>query len=332
MLDDLTNSEPIFVVGMNGSGTTMLLDCLDSHPELYGFRRETKVIPYFIASLETYGDLSVDKNFRRLWDDFRSIPDFRHVNKGVTPPLPENWRDSPRNLAAVIDHFFQYFAASTVKSRWCEKTPMHALHIVELGSLFSRAKFIHIIRDGRACAASFHRRWGHTPELTIFRWKHVVREAQRQGNLVESRYFELKYEDLTRDPDMWMMKICNFLSIPFHEEILKPSRSRPVTTGSEELQIIVKEDIWRMYFSDKKLLGLEDIAGSTLDDLGYETNNSTGDKEPNRLMRRFWLCKDYLRLGIAEFRNILLGRGKKSWRFFFEKIIRSIRQRTTTKY
>jgi len=159
-----------------------------------------------------------------------------------------------------------------------------------------------------------------------------VIEAQRQGNLVEGRYFELKYEDLTRDPDMWMMKICNFLSIPFHEEILKPSRSRPVTTGSEELQIIVKEDIWGKYFSDRILLRLEDIGGSTLDKLGYETNNPAGDKEPNLTLRRLWLCKDYIKLGIAEFRNILPGRGKKSWRFFFEKIIRSIRQRTTTKY
>jgi len=129
-----------------------------------------------------------------------------------------------------------------------------------------------------------------------------------------------------------MKRICDFLNIPFHEKILKPSRPRPVTTGSDDLQIVVKEDIWRMYFSDRKLLRLEDIAGRTLDNLGYETNNPAGDTEPHPTMRRLWLYRDYLKLGIAEFRNILLGKGKKSWRLLFEKIVGSIRQRKTTKY
>ena len=40
----MTDSEgPIFVVGMNGSGTTMLADSLGQHPGLYVFPFESKL-------------------------------------------------------------------------------------------------------------------------------------------------------------------------------------------------------------------------------------------------------------------------------------------------
>ena len=53
-------ANPVFVVGMNGSGTTMLLDCLNNHPKLFGFRGETKIIPHYISSLNKYGEYSVE--------------------------------------------------------------------------------------------------------------------------------------------------------------------------------------------------------------------------------------------------------------------------------
>ena len=164
MSSPIVTSEPVFVVGMNGSGTTMLLDCLDNHPDLFGFRRETKIIPYFIQSAGKYGDLSDDKNFRKMWDDFRSISFFKYVNNGKIVPLPKSWKDAPRSAAGIIDCTLSYFAEKDGKHRWCEKTPMHAQHICLLADSFPNAKFIHIIRDGRACAASFHRRWGYKPE------------------------------------------------------------------------------------------------------------------------------------------------------------------------
>jgi hypothetical protein len=45
---------PIFVLGMNGSGTTMLLDLLSKHSEIYGFRGETKVLPYLVKTFGTF--------------------------------------------------------------------------------------------------------------------------------------------------------------------------------------------------------------------------------------------------------------------------------------
>jgi hypothetical protein len=330
--EDLNKQGPVFVVGMNGSGTTLLLDCLDNHSELYGFRRETRILPYFINALGQYGDLDDDAKFLQLWEDFRSSPDFRLANSGQLPPIPENWRELPRTLATVVDQVFMYFAKQSGKSRWCEKTPMHALHISSIRQLFPNAKFLHVIRDGRSCAASFHRRWKHTPELTLYRWKNVLTEARRQGKEAPKQYFELKYEDLIEDSERWMRQICNFLSLPFEESVLTPSRKRPVTTGSVELKIVSKQPTWRVYFSDQKLRRLEDIGGKVLRDLGYEPIFEAGDSDPAAPWRKYWLYRDYLRLGISDMKDILTGKSKSSWKELFARVKVSIRQRITTKY
>lgn len=325
-----TDSSPIFVVGMNGSGTTMLLDCLDNHPELYGFRRETKIIPYFIATLGKYGDLNNDDNFRRLWDDFRHVPHFRHVNNGIVPPLPDNWRETPRSLASVIDGVFSFFSSMEGKKHWCEKTPMHAQHITSLAKLFPHARFIHIIRDGRASAASFYRRWRYKPELTIYRWKHVVREARMQGATVSDRYMEVFYEKLTSDPETWMKKICEFLQIPFTDKVLSVSRTRTFT-GSAEKSIVSNAEKWRNDFDDKMIQRLEKIAGKTLAELGYSTANPHAEQDPPNFVVKSWLYKDYVRSGFGMLWREMTGQNGK-WDDFSTRILNAIRQRLTTKY
>ena len=153
---------PVFLVGMNGSGTTMLLHSLGNHPDLYGCKRETRVLPYFIAHLHRYGTLGDDGNFLRLMRDIYALRAFRQLNGGHPVPLPEDWATMPRDLASIVDTAFRYFAVREHKKRWADKTPMHALHITALARLFPSARFVHVIRDGRDSAASFHRRWHRT--------------------------------------------------------------------------------------------------------------------------------------------------------------------------
>ena len=40
----------VFIVGMNGSGTTMMLDHLDHHPNLFGFGMETYILPHYLIN------------------------------------------------------------------------------------------------------------------------------------------------------------------------------------------------------------------------------------------------------------------------------------------
>lgn len=294
--------EQIFIVGMNGSGTTMLLDCLNNHPDLYGFRGETRVIPYFISKLGKYGDLNIDSNFFNLLNDFRHVPIFVSCNDGIPPPLPDNWKTLERSLGSAINSVFRYFAAQDNKVRWCEKTPMHAMHITSIAKIFPNSKFIHVIRDGRDCAASFHRRWGYSSKRTISRWKKVIPIAQSQGNLIGDRYLEITYENLTENPELWMGTICDFLSAEFNEKVLYLSRNQK-HSGSSNQKISVNKERWRSYYSEHSIKILESIAGKQLHSLGYSCKNRSGDRDPHSLESLLWAMKDYVRAIARELKS-----------------------------
>jgi Sulfotransferase family len=327
-------SAPVFVVGMNGSGTTMLLDSLGRHPALYAFPKETRLIPFLMSRVSSYGDLRVDANFQRLWDDVRGLAVFRETNGNAPIPLPEGWRDYPRSLAATLDAIFGYFAARENKHRWCEKTPQHVQHLLTLSKQFPAAKFIHVIRDGRDCAVSFHRRWLRRPELTIFRWKKVVAIGREQGRqLGTDRYLETRYEDLTTQPERSLRLICAFLAEDFDEATLEsaqPYLQSADTEGRRGLQ--ANSGKWQSYFSPRLQQRLERIAGRTLASCGYVTQCPDCDANVPGWKRRYWSAAEAVAQYRREIWRKLNGELERPWRVILIKPLNALRQRRHNEY
>lgn len=325
-ITDIRSEKPVFIVGMNGSGTTMLLDHLNNHPELFGFRLETRVLPHFIGKLPGYGDLCIDNNFLKMWNEMRVAHPFVVANARKPVPLPDDWREMKRGVADVFDRIMMHFAMGAGKARWCEKTPMHVLHITKLSELFPDARFIHTIRDGRECAASFFRRWGYNPQRTMFRWKNVVREGRRQGNLLGDRYLEVRYNDLTSDPESGMKRICEFVSVDYDPDVLKSSRYRPQMSGSEGADISRNPAKYRQYFNDTTVDRLESIGGSTLAELGYDTRYPDANEDPSAWRIKQWTITDYCRQGLYESKEIFRNRRKNPVRMILGRVRTALMQ------
>jgi hypothetical protein len=323
----ITCTDPVFVVGMHGSGTTMLLDHLNSHPGLYGFPLETKILPYYLRRQSRFGGLEDDVKFLNLFDEIRAAFPFRIMNGGLPVHLPADWRDLPRTPAAVFDRLMTCFASRENKTRWCEKSPMHVMHIAELARAWPGAQFIHIIRDGRDCAASFHRRWGYTPEATICRWKRCIRAGREQGPpLGEQRYIEVRYEALTAHPEPELRRICRYLRVDFTDALLASSRSAKRVRGLDSKNIRPNDRSHTDHFSAMQCDRLERIAGSMLANLGYSTQHPLSDKDPPSAKLRLWSFRDRLRVGaFAVFEKLSTGRGP-SWNLMIKKLQRSLRQ------
>lgn len=323
----------VFVVGMNGSGTTMLLDCLGRHPDLFAFPVETRLIPWLLTNRERYGDLSDDQNFERLWKEVLAIPAFRKVNEDEPLPLPSDWKDCKRTIPAVIDHILSSMARDAGKRIWCEKTPQHAQHIALLAEAFPNAVFIHMIRDGRDCAASFQRRWGRTPQLSIYRWKKVVSTADDQGRaLGGGRYLEIKYEEITAEPEPWLRVACNFLGLPFDREVLTSSAPylKKSAAGTQTLQ--PNSGKWRSRFSGLTIRSLESIAGSTLAEFGYPTGRPDADRDPSPVRIKSWMVRDTLRQFTREVRLKATGQLTRSWSTILRRPLSAIRQGRANHY
>ncbi len=326
--------EPVFVVGMNGSGTTMLLDCLGRHPALYAFPKETRLIPYLMARQDSYGDLGVDANFRALWDDVRNLAVFREVNGHVPVPLPEDWTSHPRSLAAILDAVFCHFANQHAKRRWCEKTPQHVQHLLALAEMFPAARFVHVIRDGRDCAVSFHRRWKRQPELTVFRWKKVVSLGRAQGlRLGAARYLEVRYEDLTAAPEVSLRRICQFLGLEFNPAVLYSAQPYLQASSSGRRGGLLRNSgKWRSYFKPPTVERLEHIAGATLASCGYATRYPDADIDVSNWRRRFWSMRETVREYSREVWRKLNGEIERPWRVILVKPVNALRHRQHNVY
>jgi len=186
---------PIFVVGCQRSGTTMLRLMLDSHSRI-SCGPETR----FLADLERI----VGADWKRL------------AQYGFTQ---EEWLE---RIATFFDGIQSDYAASRGKARWADKSPRYALSLDFVTRLFPDAQVVHVIRDGRDVAVSHRKRFGYWSSVkSSVKWPRYIAAARLAGaGLPADRYHELRYEDLVTDGEKTLRTLFEFLEEPWEPAVL----------------------------------------------------------------------------------------------------------------
>lgn len=327
LLGESMDNRPIFIVGMNGSGTTMLNDCLGNHPNLYAFPRETRILPYYINNMHKYGDLNNLANRRKLSRDLGNAFAFRKANGNKQVVLNDQDLSKP-GFANVVDSLYTYFSKPKGKIRWVDKSPMYVNHIGLLANFFPNAKFIHIYRDGREVAQSFHRRWKKNPAHSIFKWKKVIQQGHRDGlRLGTKRYIEIKYENLTHRPEYTMKLLCRFLDIDFYPVMLI-SKGSQMEDSIKTNKIVENSGKWKTYFSSSTIKKLENIAGKQLEKLGYNPSSIYSDYDPPLLQLKYWALLNNINMTIIIFQK----GGFSILPNYLRRVLAALRQTKTNPY
>jgi hypothetical protein len=293
-----------FVVGCVRSGTTLLQRMLDSHPQLaVGY--DCHFIPQAIRRLDTGVDPPMT---RELLDEVRSFPRFARL--GLPEAAVERAAAGARRYSEFVGAVYAAFGAMHRKALAGEKAPGYVRHMEQLHALFPRARFIHLIRDGRDVALSV-RDWGKGParlELareepiatTALWWRRDILAGRRGGELVgPQRYMEVRYEALVRDPESALRALADFLDLPFDDRMVnyhegradpRPGRSAKAawlapTSGLRD---------WRGQMSRGDLERFEALAGDVRDMLGYEPGPVPGpDAQAAAARCRGWWEREY---------------------------------------
>ena len=324
-----TKKGPVFIVGMNGSGTTMLADSLGFHTGLYVLPMESKVLPYYLEHQDNFGDLSTLSARRKLSDTLGRSKYFWQSNNKKNVVLRDEELSEPY-FSGVVNALYRHLAHQQGKVRWSDKSPINTQHILSLAGVFKDSQFIHIIRDGRDAAQSFHRRWNYEPLHTITRWKHIVIEGMRQGSALEAgRYMEVSYEALTTDPEPVMRQVCEFLGIEFQDVVLRSSMRYmdPFNKSAESGKMISNSGKWKSYYSPRQIVDIETIAGEFLSSLGYIVTNH-GNVDPHPIRLGYWRIHD----GIGVVVRFLTQYGLGAIPLLMRHIGVSIRQWASAKY
>ncbi|MGH2760583.1 MAG: sulfotransferase family protein [Actinomycetota bacterium] len=225
----MADDTPIFVVGFQRSGTTLMQALLGAHsriaapPEMhFSFR-----IARFAKS---YGDLTDDDVLRRVVEEALNPPADLFADCGFdVDVIVERIKRGERTMRGVLEAIMGDFTERHGKARWSEKSPGQSVAQVE--SLFPDATIIHIVRDPRdVIASSLATPWTLSGAHALaHRWRAFTLDNVRRGlRAGPARFLQLRYEDLTRDPEPVLRVVFAFLGETFEPEILtNPKLRRP---------------------------------------------------------------------------------------------------------
>ena len=162
---------PIFMIGAERSGTTLVMVMLGCHPRI----SVPEVVWYysrFRPYLHTYGDLSQDANFRTLAEEmvFGLKTPFwgMKVNpRTIVDEILSSVRE--RSFAGLYCAMFERYAKQDGdKPRWGEKTPYNLFFIKEIKEDFPNAQFIFIDEGRTRCKRGLH-------PIGIWAYQHLLR-------------------------------------------------------------------------------------------------------------------------------------------------------------
>jgi hypothetical protein len=275
---------PIFIVGCPRSGTTLLQQMLDAHPEV-AITPETHFMRLFWKYRDEYGNLKEDTHYQRLLADLVARPEFAEMGLSTPAFLEAAWQIE-RRYAALFQLLLQQFAHQRNVAVVGEKTPSHVHYLADMQNFFPSARFVHIVRDPRAVVNSLQSvPWlkGSPSRIARF-WRNHVRAARSCPKPVKARLFTLYYEQLVREPQRVLQALCDFLQLPFNPAMLtyyqRSENSVNVTREPWKVKAIQPLDQlsierWRNDLSAAQVAEIEASAYFEMRYRGYQLENST---------------------------------------------------------
>ncbi|MDP3462855.1 MAG: sulfotransferase [Bacteroidales bacterium] len=276
-----------FILSRPRTGSTLLRTLFDAHPNI-------QIPPecQFIVNLHPkYGK-------RNYWNHDNILEFVDDLEKQF---LFDSWKldieklkDSLTRLAGPLDyatlckavylHYQSLFAKG--KIFWIgDKNPGYALYIEQLRSIFPDAKFIHLTRDYRDNYHSLARVEFELPiiSLTTYKWKYFYRKITSAAEQLSDDFTTIRYEDLVKQPETEMKRLCQFLGIDydpgilrFHEkrdEFLKIYPEAMVNRIHASLMHPVSDNktgIWRTKLSEREIRIADYVVGTYGQMAGYD--------------------------------------------------------------
>ena len=225
-----TDARPVFVCGLERSGTSTLQLALSRHPALFPVR-------------DVYETFAFTQPQRLLEDPMpgmaraylggpKHAQQFRVLAAELAPA------DGPLPDADLIRLFFHYAAHRSYPGRQpLEKTPGHVRRIPLMLRLFPQARVIACTRDPVEIVASYRKRlakeraqgkppesWGwldKTPEQLVQHFRQTSQRLAEAAQTHPGQVFVCPYAWLTAAPEDALHRLCAFAGLPYDPALLQ---------------------------------------------------------------------------------------------------------------
>jgi hypothetical protein len=209
---------PIFITGLDRSGTSLLYALLSSHPNIAMYRR-TNFWHYFY---QRFGDLANEENFEACLDTLIHYDRLQTLNLNPNRIRSDFWKGET-TYGSLLTLMLRPQAEKEDKSRWGDKSLRCEQYAGGIFKEFPEARIIQIIRDPRDRYASVLKRYKVNrgkAGANIGRWLYSALLGNRNVRRYPNRYRVIRYESLVTNPVSSLKEICHFLEEPYSEDML----------------------------------------------------------------------------------------------------------------
>ncbi|MCA9302855.1 MAG: sulfotransferase [Phycisphaerales bacterium] len=258
--------QPVFLVGAERSGTTMLRLMLDHHPRIAWLNE----FEYAVDLVADNGQTPELGNYAKWLRQHRI---FKATGFVIDPSL---------GYQQLVHSFLEQRRESRGKPIIGATVHRHFDRLIDL---FPGARFIHLIRDPRDVAPSVIKMgWAGNVYAACTPWV----EAERVWDSIEKRiepdrFVQIRYEELLAHPDRELAKACALMGVEFDEAMLDfhehTSYQPPDASASQR---------WKKTLKSREVMLVESRCAEILQRRGYECINE--HPSPPSSLGRVWLA------------------------------------------
>ena len=297
----------VFLLGAGRSGTTLLYKMLSIHRNVAYLSNYQNRYPnwpalaylqYMLNQFPEYKRRTWFKehgnayfNERRVWlhsmvptpSEAESV----YASCSIPRTPVDDYRLQPQAAKCLQDRFERIRRISRGEVLLTKRTANNR-RVSILKQIFPDAKYIHLIRDGRAVAYSLlNVSWwnshvlywaGKSPqqmaaegfnslELAARNWVEEMGALEQGTALIQSsRLLEVRYDELLHNPCEQLQRILNFMEVTTEKDTT-------YWKSIESLHLAPKQEAWIRNWTDSELRLVQNLQGDTLRRWGFEINN-----------------------------------------------------------
>lgn len=221
-IEQLRKIPMVFIVGFGRSGTSLLQELMNAHPHIIG-------PPEYSFIIYLYPRFGNKKNWSK-----QDVLDF--VDALYYRPVFSLWNINRQQLnekllsiAGEADYplmcktvFHQMANGKENIMVFCDKNPENSLFIETLLKVFPNARFLHMVRDPRDNVNSQNKSFRKKNIYLIAqRWLGYNKAIEKVKQRMPEKFYTVFYEKLVTNTEATMRAVCEFLKVPYSEEMIE---------------------------------------------------------------------------------------------------------------
>lgn len=296
---------PIFILGCTKSGTTLMRNLFEGHPDLfivpfeshyfqitkhwvsyYHRRTQPQILTFDEKKLELFKWMSKMNTIKNHLAD-----GFIHgsLNLKLVEELFEETKvNSERELFDLYINAIQlgiFRGKGMVDVNFVEKSVENAEFVQEILRIYPRARFVHILRNPYSNLVAIRKYAAIQQGIGMKKFPRLKSSLQSmytsyyflyKNKKMIDNYLVVRYEDLLNRPEQTMRNLSNALGIEFNRVMLTPTFLGEVWKGnsssgrSYSSVSNAKVDSWKNEISALETTFINDLFDFIVDDFGYE--------------------------------------------------------------